>query len=92
MLDDKQKKSIRDRLSRIRGQLGGVSKMVETDRYCLDILNQTSAVVAAIRNVENIVLQNHLDTCVADAIRSENLTEQTEKQKEIMSMLGTYRR
>jgi DNA-binding FrmR family transcriptional regulator len=92
MLNDTKKKLVRDRLSRIQGQIGGILKMVEADRYCVDILNQTSAVVSAIRNVENIILENHLNTCVADAIRSDDVSEQAEKTKEIMSMLGTYRR
>ncbi|MEX2445249.1 MAG: metal-sensitive transcriptional regulator [Alkalispirochaeta sp.] len=92
MLEEKQKKLVRDRLSRIQGQVGGVMKMVETDRYCVDILNQTSAIVSAIRNVENIVMENHLNTCVADAMRSDDPGEQREKTTEIMNILGTYRR
>ncbi len=92
MLDEKKKKLVRDRLSRIQGQIGGVMKMVEADRYCVDILNQTSAVVSAMRNVENIVLENHLNTCVADAMRSNDPVEQNEKTAEIMSILRTYRR
>ena len=92
MLDEKQKKLVRDRLSRVQGQIGGVMKMVEADRYCVDILNQTAAVVSAIRNVENIVLENHLNTCVADAMRSNDPDEQNEKTTEVMKIIGTYRR
>lgn len=92
MLDEKQKKLVRDRLSRVQGQIGGVMKMVEADRYCVDILNQTSAIVSAIRNVENIILENHLNTCVADAMRSNVPSEQSEKTTEIMNIFGTYRR
>jgi len=92
MLDEKRKKLVRDRLSRVQGQIGGVMKMVEGDRYCVDILNQTSAIVSAIRNVENIVLENHLNTCVADAMRSNDPDEQNEKTAEVMNIIGTYRR
>ena len=92
MLNEKQKKLVRDRLSRIQGQIGGVMKMVEADRYCVDVLNQTSAIVSALRNVENIILENHLNTCVADAMRSDNPVEQSEKSTEIMKIFGTYRR
>jgi DNA-binding FrmR family transcriptional regulator len=92
VLDEKQKKLVRDRLSRVQGQIGGVLKMVEADRYCVDILNQTSAIVSAIRNVENLVLENHLNTCVADAMRSNDLDEQNEKTTEVMNIIGTYRR
>lgn len=92
MLDEKHKKLVRDRLSRVQGQIGGVMKMVEADRYCVDILNQTSAIVSAIRNVENIVLENHLNTCVAEAMRSNDPDEQNEKTTEVMKIIGTYRR
>ena len=92
MLDERQKKLVRDRLSRVQGQIGGVMKMVEADRYCVDVLNQTSAIVSAIRNVENIVLENHLNTCVADAMRSNDPDEQNEKTTEVMNIIGTYRR
>jgi DNA-binding FrmR family transcriptional regulator len=92
MLDEKRKKLVRDRLSRVQGQIGGVMKMVEADRYCVDILNQTSAILSAIRNVENIVLENHLNTCVADAMRSSDPDEQNEKTTEVMNIIGTYRR
>lgn len=60
----------RDRLSRVQGQIGAVMKMIEEDRYCVDILNQTSATMSAIRNVENIDLENHLNTCVGDAMKN----------------------
>lgn len=92
MLDEQQKTLVRNRLNRIQGQIGGVMKMVETDRSCVDILNQTAAVVAAVRTVENLILENHLNTCVVDAIRSEDPGEQTEKMTEIMKVFGTYRR
>jgi DNA-binding FrmR family transcriptional regulator len=92
MLDERQQKLVRDRLSRVQGQIGGVMKMVEADRYCVDILNQTSAIVSAIRNVENIVLENHLNTCVADAMRSDDPDEQSQKTAEVMNIIGTYRR
>lgn len=92
MLDEKQNKLVLSRLSRIHGQIGGIIRMVEADRYCVDILNQTSAVISAIRNVENMILENHLNTCVADTMRSNDPDEQREKTTEIMKILGTYRR
>lgn len=92
MLDEKKKKLVRDRLNRIQGQIGGISNMVEEDRYCVDILNQTSAIISAIRKVENIVLENHLNTCVAEAMRSNDDSEQKDKVAEIMNIISTYRR
>ena len=67
-------------------------RMVEQDRYCMDILTQTTAVVAALRTVEDIVMQNHLNTCVADAMRSNNTIEQQEKIEEVMEVIGKLRK
>ena len=57
------------RLSYIEGHLSGVRKMLEEDKYCVDILKQTYAVRRAIEKVESILLEGHLHTCVADGIR-----------------------
>ena len=92
MLDEKQKALIENRLRRIEGQVVGVHKMVSDDRYCVDILNQTAAIVSALRKVENIIMENHLNTCVAEAMRSNNLDEQREKTAEAMEIIGKYRK
>ena len=92
MLTDKQKNDIANRLSRISGQINGIQKMIETDRYCVDILTQTSAVVAALRTVEDLVMENHLNTCVADAMRSDDPTEQREKVGEVMDVIARLRK
>ena len=60
------------RLNRIAGQVGGVSKMIEDNRYCGDVLIQLSAINGALRSVEQMVLENHLETCVADELRAGN--------------------
>ena len=91
-MTDEQREKIRNRLRRIEGQIAGIARMIDDDRYCVDILNQTSAVVSAIRNVENLVMENHLNTCVVDAVRSGDPTEQAEKTAEIMDILGKYRK
>ena len=92
MFTDEQREKLRNRLRRIEGQIAGISRMIENDRYCVDILNQTSAVVSAIRNVENLVMENHLSTCVVDAIRSGDPEEQRLKTDEIMEVFGKYRK
>jgi DNA-binding FrmR family transcriptional regulator len=92
MMDDKQKDRVATRLRRIEGQIGGIRKMIEEDRYCIDILTQTSAVVSALRGVEDLVMQNHLNTCVVDAIRSEDEAEQRQKLDEVMDVIGKFRR
>jgi DNA-binding FrmR family transcriptional regulator len=66
---DHQKKEVLNRLATIEGHLKSISKMVEDDRYCVDILRQTYAVERALKKVEAIILQNHLRGCVPAAVR-----------------------
>ena len=92
VLNERQKRSVANRLRRIAGQIDGVRKMVDQDRYCVDILNQTAAVTAALRVVEQMIMENHLNTCVAEAMRSNDQDEQREKTEEIMQIIGKYRK
>ncbi|MFO7780594.1 MAG: metal-sensitive transcriptional regulator [Spirochaetia bacterium] len=92
MMDETQKDKVAARLRRIEGQIGGIRKMIEDDRYCIDILTQTSAVVSALRGVEDLVMQNHLNTCVVDAIKSDDETEKQQKLDEVMDVIGKFRR
>ena len=75
------------RLSRIEGQVRGVSRMVEEDRYCIDIVTQIAAVRAALRRVEQQVLHEHISHCVEHAIISGNAAEQRKKIAELMEVL-----
>jgi DNA-binding FrmR family transcriptional regulator len=92
MMDEAQKEKIAARLRRIEGQISGVRKMIEDDRYCIDILTQTSAVVSALRGVEDLVMQNHLNTCVAEAMQSGDPREQQEKVDEVMNVITKFRK
>ena len=83
---------IRIRLTRINGQLGGINRMVENDRYCMDILVQTRAVIAALRGVEDLIMENHLNTCVTDALSSNDLEAKDQTIGEIMEIFGKYRK
>jgi CsoR family transcriptional regulator, copper-sensing transcriptional repressor len=80
------------RLRRIEGQIRGIQKMVEDERYCVDILTQISAVVAALHGVEDQVMENHLNTCVADAMRSDDAGEKAQKIDEIMTVVSKFRK
>lgn len=60
-----EKKKIVNRLNRIGGQINGISKMIENDAYCNDVLVQLSAVKSSIKSLSTYVLENHLCTCVA---------------------------
>lgn len=77
------KERVLHRLKIAKGQLENVMKMVEENTYCIDVLNQMHAVEKAIKQVEYIVLENHLKTCAADAIRKGN---QEEAVKEVMEV------
>ena len=82
------KASVRKRLGRIEGQVRGLSKMVDDDRYCIDIVTQISAVRAALRRVEEEVLRDHVAHCVEHAIASGNKADQREKITELMAVIG----
>jgi DNA-binding FrmR family transcriptional regulator len=82
------KASVQKRFSRIEGQVRGLSKMVEEDRYCIDIVTQISAVRAALRRVEEEVLRDHVSHCVEHAIASGNKTDQRNKIAELMAVIG----
>jgi DNA-binding FrmR family transcriptional regulator len=82
------KASCQKRLIRIEGQVRGLSRMVEDDRYCIDIVTQISAVRAALRRVEEEVLRDHVAHCVEHAITSGNKADQREKIAELMAVIG----
>ena len=82
------KASCQKRLSRIEGQVRGLSRMVEDDRYCIDIVTQIAAARAALRRAEEVILRDHVAHCVDEAITSGNRTEQRRKIAELMDVIG----
>src|SRR5882672_2107746 len=80
------------RLSRIEGQVRGVARMVDHDRYCIDILTQIAAVRAALRRVEEEILEDHVGHCVEHAITSGNRREQRRKVNELIDVLARTHR
>ena len=82
------KASCAKRLSRIEGQVRGIARMVEEDRYCIDIVTQISAVRAALRRVEEEILREHISHCVEHAIESGDAAEQRKKVAELMDVLS----
>jgi DNA-binding FrmR family transcriptional regulator len=85
---EKAKTSCLKRLSRIEGQVRGLGRMIDADRYCIDIVTQLSAVRAALRRVEEEVLRDHVAHCVEHAIASGNTGEQRQKVGELMDVLA----
>ena len=87
-MQDTTKQSCLNRLSRIEGQVRGLSRMVEEDRYCIDIVTQLSAVRAALRRVEQEILRDHVGHCVKHAMRSDDRADQDRKIQELMDVLA----
>jgi DNA-binding FrmR family transcriptional regulator len=86
----KHDRKLTTRLSRIEGQVRGVARMVEEDRYCIDILNQIQAVKAALRRVEEEILKGHAAHCVAHAIKSGDAKDQKKKFDELVELFARY--
>jgi len=77
-----------NRLRRIEGQVRGLARMIEEDRYCIDVLTQLRAARAALTRVEAAMLQDHLNHCIEHAITSGNAGEQRKKAAELIELLG----
>lgn len=86
------KASCRKRLVRIEGQIRGLAKMVDEDRYCIDVVTQISAVRAALRKVEEEILRDHVAHCVEHAITSGDKGEQRRKIAELVEVVGRSQR
>jgi len=84
---DDEKQKIKNRLRRIEGQIRGLEKMVDEDRYCVDILIQISAVQAALKKVGFALLERHTKMCVSHSIQSGNGEEMIE---ELMKVIQHY--
>jgi len=84
-------KPILSRLSRIEGQVRGISRMVEEDRYCIDVMTQLQAVRAALGKVEEEILARHAASCVEEAIASGDVADQRRKFDELVRLFGRYR-
>lgn len=81
------KDKLLNRLSRIEGQVRGVARMVDEDRYCIDVLTQIQAVRAALARVETEMLKDHLGHCIEGAIVSGDKDEQRRKASELIELL-----
>ncbi|MEM1145785.1 MAG: metal-sensitive transcriptional regulator [Pseudomonadota bacterium] len=80
------------RLARIEGQVRGVTKMIESERYCIDVLQQLGAIRAALGKVEDAVLSDHASTCVERAIASGDPADQREKFNELVDLISKTKR
>ncbi|WP_371158264.1 metal-sensitive transcriptional regulator [Jannaschia sp. 2305UL9-9] len=79
------------RLKRLEGQVRGIARMVEEDRYCVDVLTQIAAVRAALKGVEKLVIDDHAAHCIEDALASGNRDDQRTKFTELLELLDKAR-
>lgn len=90
MLQESQRSKVVARLNRVEGQVAAIRRMVEEEKYCVDILLQVAAARAALGKIGQIVLGSHIETCVADALAEGNERERREKIAELMEVFGRY--
>lgn len=87
---DQKKIELRNRIRRVEGQVRGIEKMIFEDRYCIDVLRQLAAVRSALHSLAMIILSDHVQGCVTDAIRGEGKMDAEEAQRELIEVLKTY--
>jgi DNA-binding FrmR family transcriptional regulator len=90
-MERSEKPRLLNRLSRIEGQVRGIARMVEEDRYCIDVLTQIQAVRAALARVESEMLKDHLGRCIETAITGGDPDEQRRKAGELIQLLERTR-
>lgn len=89
---DDQKEKLKKRLARVEGQVRGLQRMIDEDRYCIDVVTQISAVRAALLKVEQEVLKQHVAHCVEHAISSGDAEDQRRKVAELLEILSRPQR
>ena len=90
MLNEETKLKARGRLRRIEGQVQGLQRMIEGDAYCVDILLQISAVQGALEQVQKLLLGRHVESCVADALRTGSKSERQQKLDELLDVFSRF--
>ncbi len=91
-MKEEAREKVLARLKKVSGQVAGIQRMVEEDRYCVDVLHQIAAVEGALDRVGHIVLASHVETCVAGAIESGRPRERKKKLDELMGVFSRFGR
>jgi DNA-binding FrmR family transcriptional regulator len=86
------KEPLQKRLNRIEGQVRGIGRMIDEERYCIDILQQIQAIKSALARVEDAVLKDHAATCVNAAIASGSEKEQRKKFEELVELMAKVKK
>jgi len=79
-------------LKRIEGQVRGIQKMIEENKYCVDIMTQIQSVIGALYRVENEVFKKHIDNCVVSALKGKSEAEKQKKIDEIVGLIARFRK
>ncbi|MCG8589125.1 MAG: metal-sensitive transcriptional regulator [Proteobacteria bacterium] len=90
MMDSETRANVQRRLGKIAGQVNGVARMVEEDRYCVDVLLQVAAARAALERVGQLVLGSHVETCVTSAVASRSERQAREKLDELLDVFSRF--
>jgi len=90
MLDDSVGRRADGRLRKIEGQVRGIRRMVEERRYCVDVLDQIAAARAGLLAVSQAILRNHIETCVAEALASDDRRARREKIEELVRLFPRF--
>ncbi len=90
MLQDDEKKKVLNRIRRINGQVEAVGRMIENEDYCVDVMMQISAATGALSKVAEIVLENHLKTCVTEAMQNDDVKDREQKLEELIKLFRKY--
>jgi DNA-binding FrmR family transcriptional regulator len=90
VLNEETRGKARGRLRRIEGQVQGLQRMLDNEAYCVDILLQISAVQGALEQVQKLLLSRHIESCVADAMRSGSKSERQQKIEELLDVFSRF--
>ncbi len=88
MLKDKEKEDVQKRLKKISGQIIGIDKMIDDERYCIDVLQQIMAARAALTKVALIILENHAKSCMVQAVQENRAEQSIEELMEILKQFN----
>ncbi len=91
-MENQTRNNVVNRLKSASGHINGIITMLEEDRYCIDIIKQIQATQAALARASEIILANHLETCVTTAIRSDEANERERVLAEVMEVFRTENR
>lgn len=89
-VQNEQKEEVLRRLNRIEGQVKGLKRLVEEDTYCVDVMTQISSIHEALRGVGKILMRNHLQHCVTDALRNGDDTKAEKTYQEMMDLIYKF--